>query len=298
MASDLFFSVVIPTYNRAPFIERTIRSVLKQSFGGYEIIVVDDGSTDNTNEIVSALMLEFPERISYVYQANSERAAARNTGAKHAKGDYILFFDSDDLLYEQHLSVARDSILQYKRPEFLHLRYDVKDHGLRLLREGPSFSAPPNRQLIEGNFLSCNGVLLRKDIALANPFNETRVLSALEDWELWLRLAAKYPLVYINTITSTIINHDERSVLKTDRDQLIMRMETFEDTVMKNQSVLDYYKDSILRFRLSCASYISLHLALTGQYRKEAFRYLVKSIRISPAFIFKKRFFAIIKHLF
>lgn len=292
-----FFSVIIPTYNRAAFIERTLRSVLEQSYDNYEIIVVDDGSADNTKAIVENSIKEQPERIRYIYQVNAERAAARNNGTRHAEGDYVIFFDSDDLLYPDHLRTAAEAIEKHDQPAFLHLRYDVKDPSLKLIREGPSFSEPPNKKIIEGNFLSCNGVVVRKDVALANPFNETRELSAFEDWELWLRLAAKYPLLYINTITSTIINHDERSVLSTDKDRLILRMRTLEDCVMKNPEVISYYKDSLDKFRLSCYSYVSLHLALTGHYRKDSFLFLLKSLACSPGFIFKKRFLAILKHL-
>src|ERR1051325_3991500 len=83
-----FFSVIIPTYNRADFIRKPIDSVLAQKFSSWELIIVDDGSTDNTGQVVKSFT---DSRIHYVYQSNQERSAARNTGIKNSKGQYICF---------------------------------------------------------------------------------------------------------------------------------------------------------------------------------------------------------------
>ena len=88
-----YFTVVIPSYNRGHIIGRAIESVLNQSYSDFEIIVVDDGSTDNTKEVVGQYM---DSRINYFFQENSGVSAARNTGSKLAKGDYLVFLDSDD----------------------------------------------------------------------------------------------------------------------------------------------------------------------------------------------------------
>ena len=87
------FSVVIPTYNRAHIIERAVTSVLKQTFSDFELIIVDDGSTDNTKTLIKQIN---DERIHYHYQANSGVSAARNAGAGYARGQFLTFLDSDD----------------------------------------------------------------------------------------------------------------------------------------------------------------------------------------------------------
>lgn len=94
-------SVVIPTYNRAAFICRTIESVLSQTFSNVEVIVVDDGSTDNTVELVKKYN-SHPD-FKYLYQPNKGRSVARNEGARHAKGNWIMYLDSDDYLAKDAL---------------------------------------------------------------------------------------------------------------------------------------------------------------------------------------------------
>ena len=87
-------SVIIPTYNRADLIGETIESVLKQTFDDFEIIIVDDGSTDATGEVVR----KFDGPIKYLYQDNRGRSCARNRGFEASSGDYVCFLDSDDVL--------------------------------------------------------------------------------------------------------------------------------------------------------------------------------------------------------
>lgn len=90
----LHFSVIIPTYNRASMLPKAIESVLAQTYPNWELIIVDDGSTDNTKELV-ANFIEKDGRIKYIYQENAERSAARNNGIKNAKGEYICFLEQN-----------------------------------------------------------------------------------------------------------------------------------------------------------------------------------------------------------
>lgn len=88
------YSIIIPTYNDSEKIKRAVSSVMNQSFKGWELIVVDDGSTDGTSKIIELFLLD--DRISYIKKINAGVAAARNTGYKKSKGEYIIFLDSDD----------------------------------------------------------------------------------------------------------------------------------------------------------------------------------------------------------
>ena len=97
----MLFSVVIPSYNRASLIRRSIDSVLSQSVTDFEIIIVDDGSTDNTEEVIKTIG---DPRVVYLKQENKGATAARNNGVRHAKGDYVSFLDSDDVWYPTTLA--------------------------------------------------------------------------------------------------------------------------------------------------------------------------------------------------
>lgn len=120
MTSDSpFFSVIIPTYNRAHLISRAIESVLGQTFKDWELIVIDDGSTDDTQ----AKVLGFQDqRLRYVWQENAERSAARNHGIRLAKGKYVCFQDSDDWYRPNHLAVHFDAISKNGFPNFVKTR--------------------------------------------------------------------------------------------------------------------------------------------------------------------------------
>lgn len=105
MNEPLFFSVVIPTYNRAQFIEKTLESVFEQTYPHYEVIVVDNCSTDNTCELLKPYVDE--GKIKFIrHSENLERAHSRNTGIENARGDFLTLLDSDDFMFEENLSDA------------------------------------------------------------------------------------------------------------------------------------------------------------------------------------------------
>src|SRR5438105_4070082 len=118
MSGKIFFSVIIPTYNRSHLIAKTLGYVLAQTYSDFEIIIIDDGSTDKTEEIIGSIK---DARISYYKIDNAERGAARNYGVHKAKGDYVNFFDSDDALYNSHLSLAEKNIVTLDNPEIFYL---------------------------------------------------------------------------------------------------------------------------------------------------------------------------------
>ncbi|HXQ73880.1 MAG TPA: glycosyltransferase family A protein [Pyrinomonadaceae bacterium] len=109
------FSVIIPTFNRAEFLKQTLESVWRQTFTDYEVIVVDDGSTDET----AAWLSEVASKIKPIRQENSGPGAARNKGAEHARGEYLAFLDSDDLWFPWTLETVAKLIAQHNRPALI-----------------------------------------------------------------------------------------------------------------------------------------------------------------------------------
>lgn len=289
------FSVVIPTFNRAGFINQTIGSVLKQTISDFEVIVIDDGSTDETGDVVRSID---DERVKYHYKSNEERAVARNTGIDFARGRYVTFLDSDDLVYPNHLETALHVIKKYHEPEFFHLGYEFKGDYGGYQKKIDYLPEKGNARLIEGNHLSCHGVFICKDIAAVNKFNADRGLSGTEDYELWLRLASRFPLYCENTITSAIIQHGGRSVVTTDREKLEKRIELLEKYLQEDSAFMEEFGPRFGEFKANNRIYIALHLALGPKDHFCALNYLGRALVNSPKALKNRAFYGTIKRLF
>jgi len=290
-----FFTIVVPTYNRAHLIEKTIASLLAQSYQHFEVIVVDDGSTDNTESVVQNIS---NPKLTYRKKVNAERAAARNFGAKQAKGNYVNFFDSDDIALPNHLLAAANLLNNKGNMEWFHLGYAWAYPDGTVFKHVNSYRGETlNHYMNKGNPLSCNGVFIRKDIIQQFPFNEDRALSASEDYELWCRLTARFPLYYSNEITSLVIDHEARSVRTIHGDMLVKRLELFTAYLAKDEKTLQYYGSTFNQIKMDANSYIALHLALDPKGKRKSIRYLGKAFSNSFSLLYTKRFYATLKHI-
>lgn len=193
------FSIIIPTYNRANIIHDTIKSVTEQTYQHWELIIVDDGSTDNTEELVKHLMIA-ENRIKYIYQNNQERSQARNNGIKNAKYKWICFLDSDDVYFSNHLQTFYLSIQKHPKINFFY--------SLKSGEEHKDFHS--KHETILMNSIHSQQVCLKKKILLENTFDKK--LRIGEDIELWMRVALKEDFVCTNIETVKIISHSERSI--------------------------------------------------------------------------------------
>lgn len=290
-----FFTIVVPTYNRANLIVKTLESLFAQSFADFEILIIDDGSTDNTEKVVQPFL---SEKVFYHKKQNAERAAARNFGANLAKGKYVNFFDSDDLALTNHLAEAAKLLTHQPDAEWFHLGYEWADADGKVFKQVNNFTgATLNSIIAHGNPLSCNGVFIRKDIIKANPFNEDRALSASEDYELWCRLAARHPLFYTNTITSVVIDHDSRSVRTIHGEQLITRLNLLISYLQKDKVTTDYFGNNFSKIKMDANSYIALHLVNEPKYKIKGILYLLKALKDDTHLLKTKRFYATIKNI-
>lgn len=221
-----FFSIIIPTYNRAHLIGASVDSVLAQSYTDFEVIIVDDGSTDGTKSVIGQYT---DPRIELIYQENGERGKARNRGVQHAKGTYVFFLDSDDLIYPNHLQTAVDAISKLEEPEFFHSRYE-EVYGEVKKQIPPLFANTLRANIIRQNKFACQ-FYLKRNVALEIPFSEDRDLKIGEDWEVILKVAMRYKLNFTNEVTAAIVHHGERTmelasaaVVIQSRDILIERL--------------------------------------------------------------------------
>jgi len=187
-----FFSIVIPTYNRAARLVKAINSILAQDFTDYELVIVDDGSSDNTRVLVTDFVREHAH-IKYYFKENEERSIARNYGIMKATGKYVSFLDSDDIAYNNHLSVAFDLLKTNNFPEVGHLGYELISEAGESILVRNDFDNTFDEKLIHENAIHGNAIFIRQDIAKAINFIPSPSAVLSEDWYLWLRLAARYP---------------------------------------------------------------------------------------------------------
>lgn len=285
----MIFSIIIPTYNRADLIKETIQSVLNQTFTDYEIIVVDDGSTDNTADVVQSFT---SYKIRYFKIPNSERGYARNFGASKASAPWLYFLDSDDLLYSHHLKTAYEIIYNHSYLNIFHIGYEIADKK----RRKRIINIHPN-DIIFGNPYSCHGIFIQKDFFEKFKFNEDRTIAGLEDWELWLRISAHTEIQHFPVVTSAIVQHDERSVMQINKEYWIKKVETFIQYVTNNPDIIKKYHNQMHLFYCGAYSYLALHLSFDKKNRKEAWHYYKKALKYYPWFLLSKRSLATLKKL-
>lgn len=132
-----FFSIIVPTYNRANTLRLPIDSIISQTYTNWELIIVDDGSTDNTKEIIDGYN---DQRIRYVWQENQERSVARNHGIRLAKGEWLCFQDSDDEYLPAHLQVLYDAIHQFPEYKVIRTGLFVYNDGTLVSKSGTESS--------------------------------------------------------------------------------------------------------------------------------------------------------------
>lgn len=287
------FSIITPAYNREKFIGKTIESVLGQRHEQFELIIVDDGSIDRTSEVVSSYK---DSRIKYYKGHNVERAAARNFGLSKATGIYITFLDSDDLLRENHLSTAAGYIEKNQWPEMFHLGYDIADEHGNVIKRWTPLPSPVNDALLKGNYLSCLGVFVKREILDHFRFNENRALSGSEDYELWMRLAARYDILTFPVSTALLIDHTDRSVVTASAAKLKSRIEVLKSSLYADTEFIRRFGSRLKEFNSYLDLYVALHLLISKQV-KEALYYWTNSFVRFPFVIFSIRFWVIAKKL-
>lgn len=203
------FSIVIPCYNREQFLTRSITSVLSQKFPIWKLVVVDDGSTDNTKEVVASFN---DARITYVYQENAERSAARNKGIAHTEDEWLCFLDSDDVLLPEHLHVLASFIENQKPSPGLIATGLITQQG-QITKKKAFLTLQKNvLEEIGSNFLIPTQVCVHRSVLEKDQFDVRFRL--WEDTHLWLRIAAQYPVYQIEEYTAIQHIHEHGTVVQ------------------------------------------------------------------------------------
>ncbi len=187
-------SVVIPTHNRAPMLREAVESVLSQSLRPGEILVVDDGSTDETEEVIRC----FGKRVGYMKQPNSGPSTARNLGWRSTRGEWVAFLDSDDLwlprkleLQMKALSNSSDTPLCYTDEIWIRQNKRVNP-----CKHHAKYSGWIFQHCLPRCIISPSSALIRRNVLEElGGFDES--LAVCEDYDLWLRLTSRYPVMFL-----------------------------------------------------------------------------------------------------
>ncbi len=192
-------SVIIPTFNRAGFLSRSILSVVQQTLSPAELIIVDDGSTDNTEQVVHDISSNSPVSIVYQYQQNSGAAAARNTGIRSSRHEHIAFLDSDDWWLPGKLEQQYQAM--ECQPHYLisHTREIWYRNGKRVNQKKKH--DPPHGDIFEASLRMCmvgmSTVMAKRTCFSTVGFFDEQ-LPCCEDYDLWLRMSCQIPFLRID----------------------------------------------------------------------------------------------------
>jgi glycosyltransferase involved in cell wall biosynthesis/SAM-dependent methyltransferase len=199
MSESKRVSVIITTYNHAHYLPQSINSVLTQDYSNIEVIVVDDGSTDNTKEVVS----QYPQ-VKYVHQINQGLSAARNTGIDHSDGDYLVFLDADDWFLEGAFTTSVAVLEATPQAAFVygkHMKVNEKNEISLKVREDQYKADDHYRYLLHYNFIVMHATVFYRRWVF-NEFRYDTSLRACEDYDMYLKITRLYPVVYNNYLVA------------------------------------------------------------------------------------------------
>ncbi len=279
-------SIVIPAYNAARFITKTLDSVKAQTFKEYEVVVVDDGSLDNTGEIVDNYIRIHGLAGQCIRQENKKIAGARNTGINFARGEYIALLDHDDLWYPNKLQVVLD---KFK----LHPEVDLISHNLFMvkggkkkgvLKTGPASSNMYKKLLFTRSLLSPSAAVFKKGKALEiGGFRENHEFVTAEDYDFWMRLSKVAKFYFIKEILGEYIIIETGASKKIEyhhKNIEYLLRDHFASYFGNNPEFFDRIR---MRRRLSVVYRSALHLMI--KYKQDSRKqqeYFVKMMKEFP----------------
>jgi len=281
-------SVVIPTYNYGHYLADAVRSALDQTWTAREILVVDDGSTDDTQRVLQ----EFAGAVRVITKKNSGLSAARNTGIAAATGAFIAILDADDVWMphklERQMAVFRDA------PDTgivscAALQVDAHRRPVQVL-PCPSTADPGalRRELALRNVVSGGSAALvrRECFDLVGGFDES--LRSSEDWDMWLRIARHFPIRFVEEpLVSIRVTGDNMSGLRHAERMLANELRVIDKQVAEDPGFARGAggPDAARSYRLFCAAWAHWQ----GRDRSTALRHLGQAFRLHPAGFLRRR---------
>ncbi len=215
-------TVIIPNFNYADFIEETLRSVLNQTFQDFEAIVIDDGSTDQSLQVIKKIRDEFRGKLILIEQENKGVYAARNRAIKIARGRYISFLDADDIWEPEtleglvtYLEANPNCMMAYANASFFYndTRRELGHNIGPGSKKTPHTGRCADKLFLEGNFIPFMTTILRRQaFEQVGFFNET--LKVGGDYDMFMRIACLYPIGYVDRLLCRVRRHNRNLSFK------------------------------------------------------------------------------------
>lgn len=242
-------SVIIPTYNRARTLEKAINSVLAQTYKDIELIIVDDCSKDDTQDIVSSIE---DDRLKYIkLEKNSGANYARNMGISEANGEYIAFQDSDDIWRKEKLELELKFMLENDYDVVFCSMIQHHDDGkeLRFPRIKKTMMDNLAERVLYGNIMSTQTILARKEILSAERFDNS--LERFQDWDLAIRLLNNYNVGFFDKVLVDVyVGEDSISKSSIKAVRSMMKILNKYDGLFKNKRINNYVRLYLLKYSL------------------------------------------------
>ena len=273
-------SVIIPTYNRAMYLGDAISSVLSQSFEAFEIIIIDDGSTDYTAEIVKKI---HDVRLIYIYQSNQGRSNARNHALRIAKGSYVTFLDSDDVYLPNKLAIQvayldnnlhvdmiyTSALCMNEAGEKMEHKYEATVSGH--IYNDIAFFVPVT--------ITLPTVMVRRTVFdVVGDFDEN--MHRFEDTDMWRRISKAYYIGALKEYTCKLRTHEDNSLLSQDPKQILLALDYYANKILSEDR-----KFGIIVLRKGLASmymYYALAILSVSKWRNIGIKLFWVSVRFWP----------------
>lgn len=277
-------SVIICTYNHAQYIKRAINSILNQTYQDFEIIVVDDGSTDNTKSIIKS----FGNSIKYIYQDNKGLAGARNTGIHASKGEFVTFLDTDDYFVKENLERKITFLDSNPQAKWVYSDWQYVDDKGNYLEKGSVKWRYSEKKLPEEvfkellykrNFISCCTVVVKKSVLEDVGYYDPNVICQ-EDYDILLRISLKYPAHYIDEVL--LVVHDIPGSLSKDFNKWVSGNAVIVDKL--EDLIPDDFPDkkkALDKIHADKYTYLARNFVQKGQFKNALNSYL-QSIKLLP----------------
>jgi glycosyltransferase involved in cell wall biosynthesis len=265
-------SIIIPTFNRRDYITIALDSVLAQTYREYEIIIIDDGSSDDTKEVLKP----YQDNVRYFYQDNKGIPTTRNRGIRESQGDYIGFLDSDDHWLPEKLERQIECFSKYPNYGMVATRCSCTTPDGRFIKNNrPGKSGWILNDLFKANFIRTSSAMIRKEcLEKVGLFDES--LPECEEYDMWLRIAKHYPIGFINE-PLTVYTDNPQGVSTDSLSGRILRLKVLEKDYLK-----ECIPSTLYRKRLaSNYHYVGRHY-LDSRERSEGRKYLKHAITLYP----------------